>query len=822
MRHYQPVFEQSQKRGTYSTAQILRATARSLLLVSTSLIGSTAIVSAQDATPATYEGLVKSLRELEADQAMVATVSNLVIERDLGRIELSEGQIALTTPMAGSVVAAVFVGSGVFTLTPPTYSEQLSLMRYEMDPQINERIKTAVFFFTDETLAELQSELTFGAGERPKDANKEIEEAIKYLTQEEDDHFDPYLLTAIANSDGDGIFYAHMAESRGDPLLFTVNPFMQEGVIVAKKADESRRKSWETVAQFASADQATSQGTADEPMDQIEVDLVRMDSYEIDISINEDVEFAAVASFDITPTSRPLQWIPLMLYWELEVESVTTDAGAAVSFGESEEKSYLWVGLDNPLAVGETQRLTVTYSGKLLDWIDVWDTGPGVALLDADAFLIQSRSTSTWYPRNLGRQRSTFDLTFHTPERFRTAAAGQKVLDEVADGIRTTQWQGEGVRNAGFNLGEFNERPIYNSGGIEITMQIDEGFHEQLSADLSSSRIPGIQLAVVPLARQRDMAGAVGKDVSDSFNFFSDVFGPSPVTEFYATEIPGSHGEAFPGMIHLFWGNFQLTDAEGGSLLLRAHEVAHQWWGIGVDYSSYRDRWLSEGMSEFSARWFLGSVRNQQENLYKWLDASAEAIRDARDPGPLSLGNRVSSRKRPENYSVMVYEKGSWAVHMLRYMMMDLDRLSDDRFVAMMTDFYQSHAGGTASTEDFQRVAEQHFGESLDWFFNQWFDGLALPKYKFSYSVAGSGTTYSADLTIEQSEVPPSFRMYVPVEIEYANGASEYRRVLVEGPTTEVTLEGLRSEPARIRFNAFMAVLVEDIDGEEWRWEQRR
>ena len=31
------------------------------------------------------------------------------------------------------------------------------------------------------------------------------------------------------------------------------------------------------------------------------------------------------------------------------------------------------------------------------------------------------------------------------------------------------------------------------------------------------------------------------------------------------------------------------------------HEVAHQWWGHQVGWSSYRDQWLSEGFAEFTA-----------------------------------------------------------------------------------------------------------------------------------------------------------------------------------------------------------------------------
>jgi hypothetical protein len=61
------------------------------------------------------------------------------------------------------------------------------------------------------------------------------------------------------------------------------------------------------------------------------------------------------------------------------------------------------------------------------------------------------------------------------------------------------------------------------------------------------------------------------------------MYGPPPVQHFYATETPTFDGEAFPGMIALSFSTFVRTDDRGFDETFRAHEVAHQWWGIGVD-----------------------------------------------------------------------------------------------------------------------------------------------------------------------------------------------------------------------------------------------
>ncbi len=120
-------------------------------------------------------------------------------------------------------------------------------------------------------------------------------------------------------------------------------------------------------------------------------------------------------------------------------------------------------------------------------------------------------------------------------------------------------------------------------------------------------------------AQQRNMRERVGADVSGSLKFFQSVYGPPPVPRFYATEIPGWHGEAFPGMVHLSWATFQDTRDSGEDEVFRAHEVAHQWWGIGVDFATYHDQWLSEGFSNFSGLWYLQSVSKNNDRYFEIL-----------------------------------------------------------------------------------------------------------------------------------------------------------------------------------------------------------
>src|ERR1043165_8654449 len=158
---------------------------------------------------------------------------------------------------------------------------------------------------------------------------------------------------------------------------------------------------------------------------------------------------------------------------------------------------------------------------------------------------------------------------------------------------------------------------------------------------------------------------------------------------------------------------------DGFDEFFRAHEVAHQWWGNGVRPATYRDAWLSEGGASFCGLWYLQSVRHGNKEYFRFLDTYAQNIKDNRDAGVTWLGYRDASNQRRYGYQAMIYEKGAWITHMLRMLMLDLSTGKDDRFSAMMRDFHERFAGQSATTADFQRVAEEHVGVPMDWFSNK-------------------------------------------------------------------------------------------------------
>jgi aminopeptidase N len=314
-------------------------------------------------------------------------------------------------------------------------------------------------------------------------------------------------------------------------------------------------------------------------------------------------------------------------------------------------------------------------------------------------------------------------------------------------------------------------------------------------------------------AHQPKMRETVGGDMSRSLRFFQSVYGPTDIKHFYATEIPEYHGEAFPGMLHLSWITFQQTDDQGTDEVFRAHEVAHQWWGIGVDYLTYHDRWLSEGFATFSGLWYMQTARHSNDKYFGLLRQYRSSIFLRKGvPGPISLGHRVQSSRDADvdDYSTIVYKKGAWVVHMLRMLMLDLKTMNEDRFTETMQDFYRSYQGKRASTADFRRVVEQHVGTDMGWFFDQWVYGTALPTYRVATrTYRQPDGEYRVRLLVDQEGVPETFLMYVPVTVDLGKDRVARVRVKVTGAHSDIALPPVPAEPKAVRFNDLEGVLAE-------------
>jgi hypothetical protein len=592
----------------------------------------------------------------------------------------------------------------------------------------------------------------------------------------------------LLNDNETGAFYAHVERDGGGPVMLQIDPLSNEPVQLLTKAPRVGFgvRSTESAAQF---------GPAPVPTDGSDVRAsYAIPDYRIDATLTRtgmgEVRFSAVTTLRITASEEVGPWLPFYLAPGIEVDSATAPNGGVVTFQKAKDGTLLWLRLPEPVPAGGSTTVRLAYGGDLIDRY-------------GDFFFL--KSSSLWYPRPLDiRQRANFDLHFHTPESYRFASVGTLKDSTVTDKVLTTHWVSDGpIRNVSFNLGFFEDHVVASNGKRPevVVLHSDQALR---SFGLRS------------MARAKE---AVGQDVSLAAEFFTAMFGDVGHERLYATIIPYGHGEAFPGLIHLSFATFASGESSNSDFnqFFRAHEVAHQWWGIGVDFASYRDQWLSEGFSNFSGLWYTQVAQNKNNYYFDQLDRWKNDLRiRQREVGPVGLGYRTATASDGTEYGLVVYEKGAWTLHMLRILMLDLRTMKEDRFEATMRDFFQTYQGRSASTDDFRRVAEQHAGAPLGWFFDQWLTTTAIPEYRVAWTaVPVQGETYTVKLRVKQQNVSASFLAYVPIKIELEGGQVARLRVKVQGPLTEVDLPAMPAKPTSLVFNDLSGVLA-DVSMEKW------
>ncbi len=249
----------------------------------------------------------------------------------------------------------------------------------------------------------------------------------------------------------------------------------------------------------------------------------------------------------------------------------------------------------------------------------------------------------------------------------------------------------------------------------------------------------------------------LGKDIDASIRFYETYSGPFPFRNLSVSQIPGTFGQGWPGLLYISTYSFLSADVqrraglsnsiqEHFSDLVPFHEVAHQWWGNIVGWSSYRDQWIDEAIANYLALLFADMHKNPDHTLHVWLQRYRQRLlleqpnadQPAGDIGALALGTRLNSSKSPDAYDDVIYAKGAWVIHMLREMLRQPGTNPDARFNALLHTLVTKYAYRALSTQDLRREIEAVMtpsmdlegGHSMEWFFEQWIQGTGIPHYR--------------------------------------------------------------------------------------------
>ncbi|HZS03764.1 MAG TPA: carboxypeptidase regulatory-like domain-containing protein [Blastocatellia bacterium] len=756
-------------------------------------------------------------------------VSNLTLKRDVGTLTLRSGKVSFLAPVLGRTVVAVFVGDGEFTLTPAIGIERGYLNSITGKETITEPFNRAVLCFTDETYQEIKKQGQAGGSEQRaadtlNDFHKRLRSRtdrprsfLEYLLKYEDiENIEAMLLADLYNQRRPGFFSAWIFGQKRDDLRFHVRPRGAMPQLPSPEEVALLNVDWqgreEGILYLGHYESEYKNATASSEEDKRSIDA---EHYRIETALKGD-KLTASAELTFKALVDGDRIIGFGLLPELRVTRVTVADNREIDFIQEKKKEdgSFYAVMPEPMVRGKQYKMTIDYEGNKV----IEDRGGGNYAVGA---------RTSWYPSvNAFTDRATFDLTFKVPKKYVLVGVGRMVKEWKDEDYAASQWVSEvPLAVAGFNYGSFKKKEIAD----EATKYQIEGY--------ATSELPDYLRGAESIGGMSPtrLSEKVMVEAQNSMRIFSAWFGEAPYGRIAITQQPQfDFGQSWPTLVYLpisaFFDATQRWRLLGGINSgfsdfiqeVTPHEVAHQWWGHIVGWASYHDQWLSEGFADFSASLYL-QVVEKDKYLHFW-DQNRKTIleknqfgRRPNDAGPLWMGFRLNSYKAPGAYNQIVYPKGGYVLHMLRWMMYDR-KTGDQAFIAMMKDFVKTYSQQNASTEGFKAVVEKHMkpgmdldgNKRMDWFFNQWVYGTEVPRYRFDYTLTPqSDGKVLLKGALTQSEVSPNFKMLVPVYLDFDGKPVRLGEVSVAGNMTTPEFQVmLPQKPKRVLINAYHDILA--------------
>ncbi len=777
--------------------------------------------------------LYYALSNVGLDPQKVFTIREADIDREDVHLSLNDGTIAFTQAVDGRITGAYFEGDGEVLVQPPDRRERASLGLFINAGVLEEKFSSAYLRFNDDTAKELTPFLR-----PPEDAADFVSRNdSRARTLAEADAMRlciSFTSAPAATASGDAppvadrLFHARVAgEHYGvfDVFFDTRSP---EQVVVGNTSIHENDTYYDLWMSFPMRSlrktplSDTRFGGPSGPMWTPHV--LSIGKYTVNATLDLARTLSADATLDIDVKEGGPRIVLFELSRYLQVKRVEYE-GQSLEFIQNEAiqgselsrrgNDTIAVVFPAPLQPGAHFALKFSYSGSVLS-----DAGGGLLYVGA---------RGTWYP-NRGIAMANYDLTFRFPQPWSLIATGKRVsLQREGDGYVGHWISDQPIPIAGFNLGEYVESSA-KALNIEVNTYAARGSEYQRSgttasnssSTLLSPHAPGtVEPVPNPPALQNPASTgqSLAERAAETLTNESQMLGPYPFSSLSLTENPSAESQGWPGLVFLSSFaylqpeqlramNLSQADAIIYSEVMMPHELAHQWYGDQVSWASYHEQWLLEGLANYVSLLLLersqpSDVQLTLENYRRILASRSRQGRRLVEAGPVTLGSRLSSSHFPNGYEIITYGRGTWLIHMLRWMFRDASRSpanpsgDDTVFLALLRSLVQQYQGKEITNSDFEQAVEAVLPKplwfenrkSLDWFFDGWVNGTAFPQLELSGAkVVRTTRGATASGTIHQNSAPFDLVTSVPVFGVAGDRQIYLGRVFAEGADTRFSL----------------------------------
>jgi Peptidase family M1 domain len=763
-------------------------------------LAAASVLAAQ--TPSAAD-LGKAVLSARLDPTACFRVRDLEISQEDARFYLTDGYIIFGKPVNGAPVSAVFSaeiegGDAEVLLLPPNRSERKALAGYTGSPNLDEHFTNAIFLFTEVEARGLAEKIRAkGEAKNSPEVGALLADQWSSIVANISGSYESRMvldLLAGKKTGGaqHGFFKAILKGKKLGNFDFGYDSRAWEQLNVGQLNPRDGATWFDTWTSFASQSHRSAQPPTPEE---------EILSYRIEATLDSAFILHCITHIRFRATDDSRNAIPFDMSAQMRPTAATLDGVAAEVYERDSVRNNLVQNSGNelllvipprPLEPGSEHEVEIRHEGKV-----VLDAGHQV-------YFVSSRGS--WYP-DRGAQFATYDVTYRYPKNLDLVSAGEVGEDNVTDEAHLTRRVTDSrIRWLGFNLGVYERKELERDGiRIEVcaNREVEDALRYRPAAEPPPADPPlgngtrrrrqvidpGVvepPPAPATAVNPANQLTQVADDVAAAVEFYRARFGAPPVNRIEVSPVPGRFGQGFAGMIYLSTLSYLPVTARPLSLMppwqqvfygqfLRAHEVAHQWWGNIVTTGPYRDEWLMEALANYSALLFLESrggpklIDSILDQYRRMLLTKGPDGETAESEGPVVQGRRLETSNNPSAWNAVAYGKGTWILHMLRR------RMGDEQFTKMLAELRRRYEWKTIDTDQFRLLCAEFLppqspDPKLENFFDQWVYGTGIPTLKLTSSVKGKAGAWKLTGTIAQSDVPDDFSVTIPVEIQTGRG----------------------------------------------------
>jgi hypothetical protein len=680
-----------------------------------------------------------------------ADIKNFVYQKDVATITFEEGKIFLLRYVLDRPTTAIFIGKGRADIAVPSPVERQSLLFATGDSVVSESFEICFIRMADDFDLKVREAAKFTATTLDyKYYTQAMKAQGEFFFRPRIYHsYDNYfqLLRSCYERKDDGYFWMDF-----NRFIYSFDPNRPEEVLIGYEYEGG---------DFELTDAVRMQRQDRGVYDNLAVSILPYPT----TLLNQDADIrmggldgkkleAAEARIAVQINSDSLRFVNIYLNYNLHEDSIHFE-GQPVEYWRRKDFNSIGIILPRYYQAGDTLHFTLWYKGK--------DFLPALPFVEDPTPTLHTIHFST--PKG---------YTYLMPDM--GGVAGGERYDtftvETANPYRLFNFQGY--------AGGYETFDTVAATGGRFTI-------------LKSKAVKKSQSCYIP---DRDYTTAT----LGAFDFLSQRLG-APLGAFAVTVFPES-SLTMPGLMEVPQ-IYCYQSGTGGIMYEGARQASRQWFGALLRPASEREAWLRDGVPDYLGLLYVESAVSSDAFYTELFDRRnrLELIKARIGDPPLATGDRVN----PEQ----AMYKGSWIMHMLRSLMLDLETFSDLSFRRFLVELSMVTTSGNFTNADIIAIAEKHYGDKLDWFFDHWLFGRQTPKYNVDYRIeeGADGWYIRGEVGIERVET--TFKMPVLMRVERNDGTNEYHREMLAAPNATFSYGPYPAEPKALHFNEFFSVLAD-------------